>query len=108
MSYQVFLTDDAIRDTEELYDYFELHNAQEKADELFAELEKTLSTLSENPSRGSYPKELLEIGLREYRQIFFNEYRIVYRIIAEHVYIMLIVDGRRDMQSVLEWRLLRA
>lgn len=52
------------------------------------------------------PKELLAVGLREYREIYFKPYRIIYRIIADIVYVMLIADGRRNMQSLLQRRLL--
>ena len=65
-------------------------------------------SLSENPGRGAYPKELLAVGLREYREIFFKPYRIIYRVIAENVYVMVIADGRRDMQTLLQRRLLDA
>ncbi len=108
MSYQVFLTDDATNDLEDLYDYIESHDAPEKADDVLDKIEEAFLSLSENPERGAYPNELLEVGLREYREIYFKPYRIIYRIIADNVYIMVIVDGRRDMQTLLQRRLLQA
>jgi len=108
MSFQVFLTEDATRDLEDLYDYIELHDVPGKADDVLDQIEKAFSSLSENPERGAYPKELLAIGLREYREIFFKPYRIIYRVMAESVYVMVIADGRRDMQALLQRRLLQA
>lgn len=108
MSFQVFLTDDAARDLEELYDYIESHDAPAKAVYVLDQIEKAFSSLSENPGRGTYPKELLAVGVREYREIFFKPYRILYRVMAEKVYLMVIADGRRDMQALLQRRLLRA
>lgn len=108
MPYQVFLTEAAIRDLEDLYDYIELHDVPGKADYVLDQIEKAFSTLSENPERGPYPKELVAVGLREYREIFFKPYRIVYRVMADNVYVMLIADGRRDMQALLQRRLLHA
>jgi len=64
--------------------------------------------LSEFPERGAYPKELLALGVREYREIFFKPYRIIYRVLDKNVYVLLIADGRRDMQSLLQRRLLDA
>jgi toxin ParE1/3/4 len=78
----------------------------QKADYVLEQIEKVFSSLSGFPERGAYPKELLALGIREYREIFFKPYRIIYRIIAKNVYVLLIVDGRRDMQSLLERRLL--
>jgi len=106
MAFQVFLTDDASRDLEELYDYIESHDAPGKADYVLDQMEKAFSSLTENPERGAYPKELLAVGLREYREIFFKPYRIIYRVVAEKVYVMVIADGRRDMQTLLQRRLL--
>lgn len=108
MSFQVFLTDDATRDLEYLYDYIALHDVPGKADYVLNQIEKTFSSLSGNPERGAYPKELLAVGLREYREIFFKPYRIIYRVLAENVFVMVIADGRRDMQTLLQRRLLQA
>jgi toxin ParE1/3/4 len=107
MSFQIFLTEDATRDLEDLYDYIEWHDVPGKADYVLDQIEKAISSLSENPERGAYPKELLAIGLREYREIFFKPYRIIYRVSAENVYVMVITDGRRDMQALLQRRLLQ-
>jgi len=106
MPFAVLLTNDAARDLNELYDYIAVHDSPRKADYVLEQIEKTFSTLSEFPERGVYPKELLKLGIREYREIFFKPYRIIYRVMDRNVYVLLIVDGRRDMQSLLQRRLL--
>jgi len=106
MPFKVLLTHAAARDLDELYDYIARHDALRKADYILEQIEKTLSNLSEFPERGAYPKELLAIGIREYREIFFKPYRIIYRVVDKNVYVLLVVDGRRDMQSLLQRRLL--
>jgi toxin ParE1/3/4 len=106
MSFEVFLTADAVRDIEELYQYIARHDAPGKAQNILTKIEKTFNSLSETPERGVHPKELLALGIREYREVFFKPYRLIYRIIGDRVYILLIVDGRRDMQSLLQRRLL--
>lgn len=88
--------------------YFSRHDLPEKADYVLARIETALAGLSESLERGAYPKELLALGIREYREIFFKPYRIIYRIVEKNVYILLIVDGRRDMQTLLQRRLLGA
>jgi toxin ParE1/3/4 len=108
MPFKVFVTDDAARDLEDLYDYIELHDAPGKADHVLEQIEKCFAGLSENPKRGACAKELPAIGLREYREIFFKPYRIIYRVMDENVYVLVIADGRRDMQALLQRRLLQA
>jgi toxin ParE1/3/4 len=104
----VLLAIDAARDLNELYDYIALHDSPQKANAVLKQIEKTFSALSEFPERGSYPKELLKIGIREYREIIFKPYRIIYRVMDKNVYVLVIMDGRRDMQSLLQRRLLDA
>ncbi len=108
MTYRILLTDDAARDLEELYHHIDSHDAPGKADYVLDQIEKAFAGLSDNPERGAYPKELLAVGLREYREIFFKPYRIIYRVLADNVYVMVIADGRRDMQTLLQRRLLQA
>jgi toxin ParE1/3/4 len=108
MPVSVLLTNYAARDLEEIYDYIALHDAPQQADYVLEQIEKAFSKLSEYPERGSYPKELLALGGREYREVFFKPYRIIYRAVDKNVYVLLILNGRRDMQSLLQRRLLDA
>ena len=107
MPFSVLLTDDAARDLEDLFDYIDLHDVPGKVDHVLEQIEKALNSLSEYPQRGTCPKELLAIGLREYRETFFKPYRIIYRVVDNNVYVLMIVDGRRDMQTLLQQRLLQ-
>jgi len=107
MSNRVFLTDDAAGDLEGLYEYIFGHGGAEQADYVLDRIEAALESLTANPNRGTWPNELLDLGIREYREVFFKPYRIIYRVIDENVYVVLIVDGRRDLQSLLQRRLLQ-
>ncbi|MBE9486741.1 MAG: type II toxin-antitoxin system RelE/ParE family toxin [Desulfuromonadales bacterium] len=57
MAYDVLLTNDAVRDLEELYDYIARHDTPEKADDVLTRIEEAFSSLSEIPDRGTYPRE---------------------------------------------------
>ena len=107
MPFLVQLTDDATHDMEEICDYIEQHDAPGKAEHVLEQIERAFGSLAKNPRRGNYPKELLDIGIREYREIFFKPYRIIYRVMEQNVYVLVIADGRRDMQTLLQQRLLR-
>jgi toxin ParE1/3/4 len=108
MQFAVLLTNDAAKDLEVLHDFIAVHDAPQEADYVLEKIEKAFSRLSKFPERGAYPRELLALGIREYREVFFKPYRIIYRVIDRNVYVMLIADGRRDMQSLLQRRLLGA
>jgi toxin ParE1/3/4 len=108
MPFSVFLTDDALRDLTEIRDYFAgRRDGPERAAAVLDAMEKRVQRLSTHPERGRIPRELRETGLREFREIFFKPYRILYRIVDARIYVLLVADGRRDMQSLLQRRLLR-
>jgi toxin ParE1/3/4 len=106
--YEVLLTVDAASDLEDLYDYIAAHDAPARAEHVLGRIATVLETLAAFPERGSHPRELLALGVREYRQAFFKPYRLIYRVDGGRVYVYLIADGRRDMQALLQRRLLGA
>ncbi len=103
MNFTVLLTDDAMRDLEDIDDYISEYDSPQNADCVLSKMEETLL-----PDRGAYPKELSTPGIREYREIFFKPYRIIYRVPGKNVYVYVIADGRRDMQTLLTRWLLSA
>ena len=106
MRHTVLLTPDAENDLEEIYNYIADHDSIASAKYVLDRLMETAKTLATFPERGSVPRELLALGGREHRQIFFKPYRLIYRVEAKHVEIYLIADGRRDMKALLARRLL--
>jgi toxin ParE1/3/4 len=106
VAYTVLLTEDAVVDLEDLYSHISEHDSTQKSDYVLDQIESKFISLSEMPDRGVYPGELINLGIRDYREIFFKPYRIIYKVDGENVYVYLIVDGRRDMQTLLLRRLL--
>ena len=106
--YAVLLTQGAEQDIESIYDYIAQFDGKANADRVLDRLLEVVESLATFPERGAYPKELIALGIREYRQIAFKHYRAIYRVIGRKVFIYLIADGRRDMQSLLARRLLGA
>jgi toxin ParE1/3/4 len=78
------------------------------ADRVLDRLMAIVDGLAQFPERGSYPKELAALGIKDYRQTAFKPYRVIYRVLGSQAAVYLIVDGHRDMQSVLARRLLGA
>lgn len=106
MSFTVLLTDDAMRDLEDIDDYISKHDSSQNAGYILSKIEETVLNLANQPDRGAYPKELSTLGIREYREVFFKPYRIIYRVLDKNIYVYVIADGRRDMQTLLSRRLL--
>ena len=108
MPFLIQLTEDAAHDLEELCDYIDRHDVPAGADNMLERIERAFRGLSEYPKRGAYPRELLDLGIREHREVRFKSYRITYRVTENDVYVLVIADGRRDMRALLQGRLLRA
>ena len=106
--FEVLLTQGAEQDLEAIHDYIAEFDCIANANDVLDEVIGVVGSLSRFPERGSYPRELVGLGIKEYRQIFFKPYRVIYRVTGSLVIIYLIADGRRDMQTVLARRLLGA
>ena len=108
MAYKVLLTAGAEQDLEDIYDYITESDSPAKANYVLTRLLEAAGHLPAFPERGPRPKELQALGIREYRQTFFKPYRFIYRVIGKQVFIYVIADGRREMQPLLQRRLLGA
>ncbi|HWT96735.1 MAG TPA: type II toxin-antitoxin system RelE/ParE family toxin [Terriglobales bacterium] len=106
--FDVLLTEGAEQDLESIYDHIAAVDSPANADHVLGRLMEVVERLSRFPERGSYPKELVALGIKEYRQVSFKPYRVIYRVAGDKVIVYLIADGRRDMQSTLARRLLGA
>ena len=104
MPYEVLLTDDAADDLNDIYQYILINDSSESADYVLDNIESLLDSLIEQPDRGSFPNELSALGIKEYRQILFKPYRLIYSTTPDQVLVFCILDGRRDIRSVLERR----
>ena len=104
--YEILLTEGAEQDLESIYGHIAEFDCKANADYVLDRLLEVVESLSAFPERGAYPKELVALGIRDYRQTAFKPYRVIYRVMAQKVYVYVIADGRRDMQSLLVRRLL--
>jgi len=107
MSYQVYILEDAEQDIKDIYFYVAYNDSKTNALKLIDELEAACFTLDNLPERGIVPHELKEIGVVDYLQIICFSYRIIYQIDQQKVFIHAVLDGRRDIPTLLETRFLR-
>jgi len=87
--------------------YVAHYEPPEKALRLMEYLEETCVKLESYPERGHVPKELERLAMIQYLEVYFKPYRIIYEISKKDVFVHCIIDGRRDIESVLRQRLLR-
>ena len=105
--FTVHITREAERDINGALDYLLAQDAFQAAADLWAEFEKAFTSLGKFPLRGHIPPELVEFPDKRIREIHASVYRIIYRVVENQVYILFVVDGRRNIQSALLDRALR-
>ena len=106
-SYHVRLTDEAEHDLIDIFEYIARKDSTDNAYYVLEKLDTLILSLDEQPERGHYPPELEKCGVKDYREVHFKPYRVIYEITGNHVAVLVCFDGCRDMQSLLERRLLR-
>ena len=106
MSFEVRLSPDALADLADIYDGIAANEEAGRAAHVQDRVLAAIAALAQHPERGAYPKELLALGVRDFRQTYFKPYRIVYKVESRSVDVYLVADGRRDMQTLLARRLL--
>jgi toxin ParE1/3/4 len=106
--YTVVVDPDAERDLDDIVTYIAEHDSVDRAIAVAAKIESAVAGLAALPQGGAHPKELLEYGNRDFREVYSKPYRILYRVLQRRVVVVLIADGRRDMHALLDRRLLGA
>jgi len=104
---KVNLIADAAEDLFEIYKYVYLNGSEEEAERLYSKLYEKCQTLHNYPGRGHVVPELGQFGINDFLEIHFKPYRIIYQIIQSEVFVHCILDGRRELQQLLQERLLR-
>lgn len=107
MKYQVYIIADAEDDIFGIYRYIARNDSIQKAETVLKNIEDKIYVLSEFANRGHIPPELDRIGINEYREIHYQSYRIIYQVIESDVFIHCVLDERRDLEDLLQERLLR-
>ena len=56
---------------------------------------------------GRVVPEFAHFGIRSWRELIVRPYRVIYRIDGHTVYVLAVVDGRRELDDLLLEKLIR-
>lgn len=73
----------------------------------YTRIKDSVNTLKTFPLGGNVPEALERLNLTQYRQVVSGMNKIIYEVRQEVIYIHIVCDTRKDMQSLLTRRLLR-
>ena len=107
MTYSVIMMATAEDDLYYLENHIAATDSRQAADEVASRLENLCRSLDEFPERGHITPELKALDINDYRELHYHSYRVIYRVDDEDVSIYAILDGRRDLKTILHERLVR-
>jgi toxin ParE1/3/4 len=103
--FEVIWTKNAQFDLESIIEYIKI-DSLEIAKKIFFEIKEESSNLYYFPQRKRVVPELQQIGILKYREIIHERWRIIFKIDNTKVYILLVVDSRRNLEDILFQRLI--
>ena len=93
-------------DPEEIVEYI-AQDAIQVALAKISQIEEEVLRLVEFTRQGRIIPELERIGVTTYRELILHPWRIMYRADRQIVYIVAVIDGRRNVEDVLLKRNIR-
>lgn len=104
--YRVRWSAEAVSDLEEIIAYI-ARDSIASARRVGRRIHTHCARLTTNPQRCHLVFELAEIGVMQYRELICTPYKAIFRIAEKNVFVLAVLDGRRDLQSLLLTKLLR-
>jgi plasmid stabilization system protein ParE len=105
-SFRVSWTEQAVRDLEEIALFLAV-DSPEDAGAFLEGVRAKSESLKTLPFRGRVVPELAHFGIRSRRELIVRPYRILYRVEKTRVYVLAVLDSRRDLRALLLERLIR-
>lgn len=103
-TYQIVWAGVAESDLKEIIDFIAIDNP-DNALKILKKIKQSTSSLYTFPERGRVVPELQDQAILTYRELIVPPWRIVYRISAKDVYVLSVLDSRRNVEDILLKRL---
>jgi plasmid stabilization system protein ParE len=100
MNYKVLWNISAENDLSDILDYIIENDDINNAHKIYLKIKERAELLSANPQQGRIVPELKSLG-DKYREIIIKPWRIIYSIDNKQINILLVIDGRRDLEEIL-------
>lgn len=96
----------AQNDLKQIIDYIAF-DSPGNALQILRKIKLKASTLSTLPDRGRIVPELKDQGIHTYRELIIAPWRIIYRISDTTVFVLTVIDSRRNVEDILLNRFVR-
>ena len=99
-NYNIKWASPALDDLDEIIEYISKTNLTysiKVMDKIYEQVNK----LNINPERCRIVPELEKYGYLSYRQLIVDYWKIIFKIEGNIVYIMVVIDGRRNLEDII-------
>lgn len=98
--YKVVWANVAESDLKDIIEYISIDSPQ-NALNLLNKIKQKASDLYALPERGRIVPELKDQGILQYREIVISPWRLIYRITERKVFVLSLIDSRRNVEDIL-------
>ncbi len=98
--YQVIWAIAAQDDLRQIIDYIAV-DSPGNASQILKKIKKKTSDLYTMPDRGRIVPELRNQGIQTYRELIVAPWRIIYRMSDSSVFVLSVIDSRRNVEDIL-------
>jgi addiction module RelE/StbE family toxin len=98
--YKVVWANVAESDLKDIIEYISIDSPQ-NALNLLNKIKQKASDLYALPERGRIVPELKDQGILQYREIVIPPWRLIYRITERKVFVLSLIDSRRNVEDIL-------
>ncbi len=104
-TYEVLWASVAENDLRDIIEFIAADNPT-NALKILHKIKEKVSSLYSLPERGRLVPELQDQGILIYRELIVPPWRIIYRIAEMQIYILAVLDARRNIEDILLKRLI--
>lgn len=105
-NFEILWTEVAEADLSEIIEYI-AQESKSRAEKILAKIKRQSSQLNGSPERGRIVPEFHKFNINSIRELIISPWRVFYKIERNIVFILGVIDGRRNVEDILLNRFLR-
>ena len=104
--YMVVWATSAENDLKEIIEFISVESPG-NALKILQKIKESALSLYTLPERGRIVPELQDQGISQYRELIIPPWRLIYRIARNKIYVLTVIDSRRNVEDILLKRLIQ-
>jgi toxin ParE1/3/4 len=100
LKHKVIWTNVAENDLKEIIEFISI-DSPSNALNILKKIKQKASRLFTLPERGRIVPELQDQGVLQYKELIIPPWRLIYRIAERKVYVLSVIDSRRNVEDIL-------